>query len=277
MVSNRGNGGYRSVVFTLAGLAIVAVGLYLLIKDLSTVDSAYRHAASDASVKYESDAQAYIKESCLSPTGLRENDCSAKAKEAAREGQRKEQDLAAQNVTAWWTKVMGVAALIGMALSAVGVWLVKTTFDETRKANQISAKHQRAWLVVQLKAVDHEMGYGHSIGLTVENVGSSVATNAVVRFGVWTEAPNTPFGGELVSLRHTVRTGDTTPVAVSLPSEGVLDGSYFAGVVSYDTVFGGPYHSYFCLKVVRVPERIGISGPSRAGISEVPINWPADT
>lgn len=34
---------------------------------------------------------------------------------------------------------MGIAALIGMALSAVGIFLVYTTFNETRKANEIAA------------------------------------------------------------------------------------------------------------------------------------------
>lgn len=130
--------GYRSVVTAIAGLAIVGSGLWLLVKDLSSIDSAYRHSAADAAIKYQRYADTYVKERCISPTGLREIDCASKADEAAREGQRKEQDLAAQNITAWWTKVMGIAALIGMALSAVGVWLIKTTFDETQKANEIA-------------------------------------------------------------------------------------------------------------------------------------------
>ena len=130
--------GYRNIIATVAGLAIVASAIFLLIRDLSTVDSAYRHSAANASIKYQADANSNIKERCLSATAFAEEDCTAKAYEAAREGQRKEQELAAQNITAWWTKVMGIAALIGMALSAVGVWLVKTTFDETRKANEIA-------------------------------------------------------------------------------------------------------------------------------------------
>ena len=130
--------GYRNIIATVAGLAIVASAIFLLIRDLSTVDSAYRHSAANASIKYQADANSNIKERCLSATAFAEEDCTAKAYEAAREGQRKEQDLAAQNITAWWTKIMGIAALIGMALSAVGVWLVKTTFDETRKANEIA-------------------------------------------------------------------------------------------------------------------------------------------
>jgi hypothetical protein len=153
MVFNRSNGIYRSVFVTIAGLAIVAAFMFFLVKDLSTVDSSYSHTAADAAIKYERDAKAYIKERCFTTPGLAEKDCASKAEETAREGQRKEQDLAAQNITAWWTKVMGIAALIGMALSAIGVWLVKTTFDETRKATksaQINSEayiwNERAWI-----------------------------------------------------------------------------------------------------------------------------------
>ena len=41
---------------------------------------------------------------------------------------------------------MGIAALIGMGLSLVGVALVWTTFRETRKANEIAKADERPWL-----------------------------------------------------------------------------------------------------------------------------------
>lgn len=43
-------------------------------------------------------------------------------------------DLVAQQRSALWTAIMGVAALIGMALSALGVWLVYTTFREAKRS-----------------------------------------------------------------------------------------------------------------------------------------------
>lgn len=128
----------RRYIATVAGLAIVFSVLCLLVRDLSAVDSSYSHAAADASVKYERDAEAYVEKRCLTPTGLREPDCSSKADEAKREGQRKEQDLAAQNITAWWTKIMGIAALIGMVLSVVGVFLVYTTYRATQATVNIT-------------------------------------------------------------------------------------------------------------------------------------------
>lgn len=166
----------RSVVPAVAGLAIVASGLWLLVRDLSAVDSAYRHSAADASIKYQRDAQAYMKERCFSPAGLREIDCASKAEEAAREGQRKEQDLAAQNITAWWTKVMGIAAMIGMALSAVGVWLIKATFDETKASVGVAnaaLTHARDATERQLRAY-----------IGIESIGLGNADQPVDRFNL---------------------------------------------------------------------------------------------
>jgi hypothetical protein len=179
MVSNRSNGIYRSVVTATVGLIIVATAIWFLIRDLSTIDSTYRHTATDASVEYQRNAQAYIKEYCFSPAGLREEDCTAKAYEAAREGQRKEQDLAAQNITAWWTKVMGIAALIGMALSAVGVWLVKATFDATRRSNEIARTvgeaQVRCYLSIKSPSLKIDMYGQPEVDIVVFNSGQSPA------------------------------------------------------------------------------------------------------
>ena len=183
MVFDRSNGINRGFVATLVVLAIVAASLFFLIRDLSMVDSAYSHAATDASVEYERNTQAYIKETCFTPSGLKEPDCAAKAYEAEREGQRKEQDLAAQNITAWWTKVMGIAAMIGMALSAVGVWLVKKTFDATRRSNEIASDtteaENRAWIKVTPRLsrvhVWNEAIQIQNLEIKIENVGDSVA------------------------------------------------------------------------------------------------------
>jgi hypothetical protein len=50
--------------------------------------------------------------------------------------------------------IMGIAALIGMGLSAIGVWLVKTTFEETRKANSIARESMERQLRAYVGAFD---------------------------------------------------------------------------------------------------------------------------
>jgi hypothetical protein len=121
--------------------------------DLSSVSDSYEHSAADASTHYAENAEKLIGYACRPLTAAEKQKCIDQAEQFARENQRIEQDLAAQKVTAWWTKIMGIAALIGMGLSAVGVWLVKTTFDETRKSNAIAQRalliENRPWLVVK--------------------------------------------------------------------------------------------------------------------------------
>lgn len=132
--------GARGVVYALIGLATAGLLIWWLVVDLSMVDQAYQHSAADKSDYYRYYADEQIRKNCLTSPGLYEPDCAEQAREAAREAQRREQDLAAQNVTAWWTKIMGIAAIIGMALSGVGVVLVWTTFRETKRTNRIAMK-----------------------------------------------------------------------------------------------------------------------------------------
>jgi hypothetical protein len=127
---------YWGIILAIVGL----VSVYLLVGDLSSVSRQVQSEASDRADKYREDADRYIERRCIRLAFPAREDCTRQADQSARENQRVEFDLAAQRITAWWTQVMGVAALIGMALSAVGVWLVWVTFRETR----LAAEHARA-------------------------------------------------------------------------------------------------------------------------------------
>jgi hypothetical protein len=70
---------------------------------------------------------------------------SEKAKQE-NDNRRNYADLVAQRSSALWAKIMGIAALIGMGLSFMGVTLVWTTFRETRKANDIAIDADRPWV-----------------------------------------------------------------------------------------------------------------------------------
>jgi hypothetical protein len=274
--------GHRRIVITVAGLAFVASALFLLVRDLSTVDSAYSHAATDAAVKYQRDAHAYIKERCFAPPGLGEIDCASKADEAAREGQRKEQDLAAQNITAWWTKVMGIAALIGMALSAIGVWLVKTTFDETRKANDLAKLHQRARVQVNLEVGDLKQGF-LILALRGENIGGSVALDASVQFSM-SECPMNPFTPlPDASFEHTVRPGDKAAFSVMTAPVQFPQPFYVGGRASYRDIFGDTHETWFCFLIEAANPNLPLSAyikgqsPLARVAQAKTILWPDDT
>lgn len=63
-------------------------------------------------------------------------------------------NLVAQRSSALWAKIMGIAALIGMGLSFIGVALVWTTFRETRKVNELTREAQRAWLIFDVNVIE---------------------------------------------------------------------------------------------------------------------------
>ncbi|MBK6491889.1 MAG: hypothetical protein IPF97_09430 [Sphingomonadales bacterium] len=148
---------------------------------LSWHSTALENEATQRTEIHRQNAEDRIKWVCGS--SITSPDCIAEARQSQRENEREEQDLAAQKVTAWWTKIMGVAALIGMGLSAVGVWLVKTTFDETRRSNEIalaSAAHQfSADLKVESAQIDI-MDSAVMLDMTIINSGSTVAHNVKV-------------------------------------------------------------------------------------------------
>lgn len=123
---------YRGIVAALVGLAWV-LSFYFIVDDLGSVSRQAEANASDRAEEYREDAERYVERRCLGLAVPAAEDCARQAYQAARENQRIEQDLAAQRGMAWWTQIMGVAALMAMAISTVGVWLVWTTFRETKR------------------------------------------------------------------------------------------------------------------------------------------------
>lgn len=92
-------------------------------------------------------------------------------------------DLEAQRTSAIWTAFMGAAALLGMAVSIIGVILVYITFNATRQANVIareSAEEQvRAWLTIKAEPEGFQVlkgkGPKFAAKVKIENVGHSPA------------------------------------------------------------------------------------------------------
>ena len=98
----------------------------------------YERQANDKSREYAKYTRDKVAEACVGIPRLEKVKCLNEAIDAQREYETNQQDLATQKTSALWACIMGAAAVFGMALSAVGVWLVKITFDETRKANEIA-------------------------------------------------------------------------------------------------------------------------------------------
>jgi hypothetical protein len=272
----RSNGDNPTQAKLIKGGLIAAI-LCAIIIGLGLSQSAdYERQADNKRAEYAEYIGEKVAQDCIRIPHIERLRCVNEAFEAKRDYEADQYDLEAQRQSALWAYIMGAAAVIGVALSAIGVWLVKTTFDETRKANDLSAKFQRARIKVTLKIVDN-VDFTYIVGIEAENIGASVATDVYVRFGIFNEPPDSPMVTDRQSYKHTIKQGDKIPVSATQPTINRFDEAFFAGYAIYNTVFGGPHYSYFCLRLSIVPNRLGIVRPSRAGIPETPSHWPTDT
>jgi hypothetical protein len=102
--------------------------------------SHYERQAEDQTAENARHADYDVRYRCVPLPALAERNCTIDTRREQREYARHEQDLYAQKTSAFWTFLMGSAALVGMILSSVGVFLVFFTFGETRRANVLNMR-----------------------------------------------------------------------------------------------------------------------------------------
>ena len=133
-----------------AALSIALLGLVGGIAYGLVQQAAYQHEAQVRTSDYAKHARERITHACVGIAPVKQSSCKAQAEAEYQlqfsDEQRNELDLVAQRRSALWTSIMGPAALIGMGLSAVGAWLVWTTFRETKSSNVIARAESRAWI-----------------------------------------------------------------------------------------------------------------------------------
>jgi hypothetical protein len=132
---------------------------------------------------YSEAAKRKAQEDCAGREGNAAFECIYEKVEASQQQSREEQDLTAQQKSANGTMITAALAFLGLIASVVGIGLVYTTFNETRKANDIALLAQRPWLKIDIEATlvgtfEKQVSLGFSAN--VENIGASVAQN--VRF-----------------------------------------------------------------------------------------------
>jgi cytochrome c-type biogenesis protein CcmE len=177
----------KTILLTIAMIVGFAIAATVVLWGLSE-KAKYEREAEVAYKKYASDIYYPQRYACQSLPALNKIDCIAKQEAHAREYERSEQDLVAQRLTAIWTILMGCAAVIGMVLSAIGVILVYTTFDETRKANELTKAGQRPWLSVDKLHVKRvstsEIDGGYKVAVqfsaVIRNSGPNPAKNLII-------------------------------------------------------------------------------------------------
>ena len=213
----------------LAALAIVAA--YFTISDLSAGDRAYINNAAHESQNYAEQSQDRIRDTCGPVASVGHQDCVAKEQATAREYERNEYDLAAQMTMAWWTKVMGAAAVLGVLLSAVGVYLIWQTWGETRKAAGISESTYNAFVAIESGRIDVQIKSSRG----------------------WTDCPEPPAEHEIEVLAHRVGKHDAKIIRFGV---GILPSHEYRkdlfDISDCDLVIGGSQSNGKTLKKLKI-------------------------
>lgn len=174
-----------AIAFFLALLAMAVGAVYWgLSKQIE-----YEWQAERNEAQYTGRTYGPERDSCVWLPAQDQANCIADAANKAREYQRSEQDLVAQRTMAVWTFIMGSAAIVGVFLSAFGVFLVWTTFNATREANRIAREvgeaGLRPWVLFKFDLrstpvgveIDHPDSIPFRCDFNVENYGKSPAFN----------------------------------------------------------------------------------------------------
>lgn len=136
--------------------------------------SSFARSAAERQSSIHSAQKAEVASSCQLVGTKPDPSCALPIVRQARESARAEAELAAQQQSAAWTQLMAIVAVVGAALSFLGVFLVWTTFDETRRSNAIA----REALDGQLRPwIDFQVDLGH-----VAYVSGSLKASIAIQF-----------------------------------------------------------------------------------------------
>lgn len=271
---------YRRVIAVLVGLTSVFGGIGY---GLSSQER-YAEYANQSSAYYAKQALDKVTKACLNSDGgamnkancLREE--AAEHRIAARDKQREYDELIAQQQSALWTMIMGIAALIGMALSVIGVALVLWTFRATQEANSIAsdtAKRQlRAYVgATRLKMEFITAGKRPMFKLTIKNFGSTPALRLQAKAVGWLQIEHDPkprsrLGHPTRKNESPLQPGQEQDFLYYLPAtlnqnevdriRGQEIGFIYEGIIRYRDIYGRRHFTLF--RYHSVPDYIAEDG-----------------
>jgi uncharacterized Tic20 family protein len=277
MVSDRSNGGNRGK-HSKAGLIALGFVLALILGALFinsglSRDSVYQRQADANTREYAAYTDQQIRQSCVRLIGDEKANCIAKYRQESRTNERNEQDLVAQRQSANWAYIMGAAAIIGMVLSVIGVVLVWTTFDETRRANILSKAQQRARISLEFEVSQNIDPKFLNVVMSGCNIGHSAAFNCVIRVEMFPSLPNFSDLAGKPSVPRNIASNTCEQMTVMFVEPAKILGIFVVGKIEYDCIFGGNHTSYFCVRII--PSDLTQS--NWIAMNDKPINWPADT
>lgn len=211
--------------------------------------------AADRAVYETRHTEFQIATECVTPALYVE--CSREVEQASRSQQRDEYDLYSQQATALWTSVMGAMAVLGVALSAVGVYLIWGTWDSTREAAENSRKTLNSYIAKErahIRIGKANASWGGSsleptsgIIISLENFGLSSGVVRQIRYGISESVEWNPASFIEVSASVLVPAagkGATPQLDVVPHSECCI-----SGYVDYTTLEEIEARTYFCLSL----------------------------
>jgi hypothetical protein len=280
----------RIIGLAAAGLAVLAAstgyGLWQ--------QSGYQREAETRNVDYARHTIRRIAQSCDGGASEARATCLRQGAQEyrlqVRNNLREYEDLAAQKTSALWTSIMGVAALLGMALSAIGVALVWTTFRETRRSADLANSNFRAFLDAERcrikitpQSVEDNGGLARAaltLHLKLSNIGRSPATLTGVTYqalATWDYPVN--FDSNIESFE--IVAAQAADAAQLMVFKATLSAkSLVGGYVDYQSQFGQQHRSHFLfqLRERRLPS--GVFVMEQYVAEEQPrqkeAGWPAD-
>lgn len=258
--------GIIAAVAAVLIVAAICLGLYQ--------QSKYVDEAAQRSAEYAKHARDKVGQTCAAVPAPEKASCVEKAETeqqlAQADNERNEKDLVAQRTSALWTAIMGVAALIGMGLSAVGVWLVFDTFRATRRATEIADDNLEAIVdserarirMAEIAEINNAPNEPEKLSLqvTAENIGKSTATIQSVHWYVAQDADWPDKFEHSRDLFDVAEPGKEAIIEYLTYKPPVIETHFISGYVVYKTILGRSFTTYFSYWASRnIPSRDVIS------------------
>jgi hypothetical protein len=226
--------------------------------DASLLGSKYERQAEQKAENYRSSARIRAEARCAALPRAEIRPCVYQEFYTARQSEHDEYDLQAQLVTSVWTRVMGIAAIVGMAVGILGVGLIYKTFEETRRtayaaheANRAFKDVERPRLVPNPGGADITDGAQFTLQFPVTNVGRASAH--IIGLALAHLGSNT-YHEDLVAepMVRVVHAGDSGTIWVfTFDYDDAFP--YLGGFVVYRSSFG-EHRSYFCYRLEPDPD-----------------------
>ena len=233
-------------------------------------------AKADNYARYTSDK---VAEACVGIPILERVKCLQEAEDAKAEYEYNQADLVAQRQSALWAYIMAAAAVIGMGLSVIGVWLVWTTFRETKRSADSAFATYNAFVALERASIKiHLDGAGEQngrlvIGVHVTNIGKS---SCLVKYFAshWQNTEKCDeIGAYIGKSKHVLLPHNEIKfVDWSVPKSDEK-AEFLRGLIGYTSPLG-EHRSHFCFRVLHestADHSRYIFIDSKGG------DWPADT